>query len=81
MRAVPQSAAPVIIERMGEAMSLGVDIQLRILQTLVALIPNFPGINGELVGDVGDVLWLVQMSCIDVLFCTGSTTMLQVARI
>ena len=33
-------------------MSQGVDIQLRILQTLVSLVPNFPDIHGDLLGEV-----------------------------
>ena len=37
---------------MSEAMAQGVDIQLRILQTLVSLIPNFPDIHDTLLGDV-----------------------------
>lgn len=52
LKAVPQSAVPLIINTMTEAMSQGVDIQLRILQTLVSLIPNFPEIHDKLLGDV-----------------------------
>lgn len=52
LRAVPQSAAPHIVSIMSDAMSQGVDIQLRILQTLVSLIPNFPHIHGGLLADV-----------------------------
>jgi hypothetical protein len=52
LKAVPQSAVPLIVNTMSDAMSQGVDIQLRILQTLVSLIPNFPAIHGELLGDV-----------------------------
>ena len=52
LKAVPQSAVPLIINTMTDAMSQGVDIQLRILQTLVSLVPNFPEIHGNLLGDV-----------------------------
>ena len=52
LKAVPQSAVPLIINTMTVAMSQGVDIQLRILQTLVSLVPNFPEIHGNLLGDV-----------------------------
>ena len=52
LKAVPQSAVPLIINTMTDAMSQGVDIQLRILQTLVSLVPNFPNIHGNLLGDV-----------------------------
>jgi len=55
LKAVPQSAVPRIISTMSDAMSQGVDIHLRILQTLVSLIPNFPDIHGELLGDVSTV--------------------------
>ncbi len=53
LKAVPQSAAPSIIGTMSDCMSQGVDIQLRILQTLLSLITNFPSVHGELLGDVG----------------------------
>lgn len=52
LKAVPQSAVSLIINTMNDAMSQGVDIQLRILQTLVSLITNFPAIHGALLGDV-----------------------------
>jgi ethanolamine utilization cobalamin adenosyltransferase len=41
LKAVPQSAVALIITTMSDAMSQGVDIQLRILQTLLSLITNF----------------------------------------
>ncbi|KAF8991282.1 hypothetical protein BDZ89DRAFT_1151579 [Hymenopellis radicata] len=41
LKAVPQSAVEHIISTMNDAMTQGVDIQLRILQTLVSLITNF----------------------------------------
>jgi len=53
LKAVPKSAVPLIITTMSDAMSQGVDIQLRILQTLVSLITNFPSVHGELLGEVG----------------------------
>lgn len=53
LKAVPQSAVPVIISTMGDCINQGVDIQLRILQTLLSLITNFPSVHGELLGDVG----------------------------
>jgi len=62
LKAVPQSAVPRIINTMSDAMSQGVDIQLRILQTLVSLVPNFPAIYGDLLGDVRatDTRWASQ---------------------
>ena len=52
LKAVPHSVVSRIINTMGATMSQGVDIQLRILQTLVSLITNFPAIHGNLLGDV-----------------------------
>jgi hypothetical protein len=54
LKAVPQSSIQLIINTMGDAMSQGVDIQLRILQTLLSLITNFPSVHGELLGDVSN---------------------------
>ena len=51
-KAVPQSAVPQIIATMNDCVSQGVDIQLRILQTLLSLITNFPAIHGDLLGEV-----------------------------
>ena len=53
LKAVPQSAVPLIINTMSDCMNQGVDIQLRILQTLLSLITNFPAIHGDLLGEVG----------------------------
>ena len=52
LKAVPQSAVPLIINTMSDAVSQGVDIQLRILQTLLSLVTNFPEVHGDLLGDV-----------------------------
>ena len=52
LKAVPQSAVPLIITTMSDCMNQGVDIQLRILQTLLSLITNFPAVHGQLLGDV-----------------------------
>jgi Dimerisation and cyclophilin-binding domain of Mon2 len=55
LKAVPQSAVPLIVSTMNDAVSQGVDIQLRILQTLVSLITNFSSIHEELLGEVHSV--------------------------
>jgi hypothetical protein len=52
LRAVSLSAIPAIIQTMNDCMSQGVDIQLRILQTLLSLITNFPTIHGRLLANV-----------------------------
>ena len=52
LRIVPQSAVPVIVITMNDCLAQGVDIQLRILQTLLSLITGFESIHGQLLGDV-----------------------------
>lgn len=52
LRAVPPSAVQSIIDTMNDCMSQGVDIQLRILQTLLSLITNFTSIHGPLLAEV-----------------------------
>jgi hypothetical protein len=42
LRAVSLSAVPSIIQTMNDCMSQGVDIQLKVLQTLLSLIPTSP---------------------------------------
>ena len=59
LRAVPQRVVPSIISTMSVAVSQGVDIQLRILQTLLSLITNFPAVHGALLGDVRQPFLLV----------------------
>jgi hypothetical protein len=50
---LPQSRSMISCSNiMSDPMSQGVDIQLRILQALVSLFPNFPAIHGDLLGDV-----------------------------
>lgn len=56
LRAVPQSAVPTIVSTMNECVVQGVDIQLRVLQTLLSLITNFPAIHGPLLGDVSGTI-------------------------
>lgn len=55
LKAVPQSAVPLIINTMTDCINQGVDIQLRILQTLLSLITNFPAVHGELLGEVREM--------------------------
>ncbi|PPR04311.1 hypothetical protein CVT24_013384 [Panaeolus cyanescens] len=77
LKAVPQSAIPVIIRIMGDAMSQGVDIQLRILQTLVSLVPNFPAIHGPLLADALLLCFKLQESRIAVVSSTAAATLRQ----
>ncbi|KAF8874390.1 hypothetical protein CPB84DRAFT_1817905 [Gymnopilus junonius] len=77
LKAVPQSAVPLIINTMSDAMSQGVDIQLRILQTLVSLVPNFPAIHGNLLGDALLLCFKLQESRIAVVSSTAAATLRQ----
>jgi len=52
LRAVSLSAVPAIIQTMNDCISQGVDIQLKILQTLLSLITNFPAVHGRLLANV-----------------------------
>ncbi|KAF9222197.1 hypothetical protein BS17DRAFT_195192 [Gyrodon lividus] len=77
LKAVPQSAVPLIISTMSDAMSQGVDIQLRILQTLVSLITNFPSVHGEMLGDALLLCFKLQDSRIAVVSSTAAATLRQ----
>ncbi|KAG5719178.1 MON2 like protein [Termitomyces sp. T112] len=77
LKAVPHSAVPLIITTMSDAMNQGVDIQLRILQTLVSLIPNFPAIHGDLLGDALLLCFKLQESKIAVVSSTAAATLRQ----
>lgn len=77
LKAIPQSAVPVIITTMSDAMSQGVDIQLRILQTLLSLITNFPQVHGELLGDALLLCFKLQESRIAVVSSTAAATLRQ----
>ncbi|KAG6844369.1 hypothetical protein H0H87_007445 [Tephrocybe sp. NHM501043] len=77
LKAVPHSAVPLMINTMGDSMSQGVDIQLRILQTLVSLIPNFPAIHGPLLGDALLLCFKLQESKIAVVSSTAAATLRQ----
>ena len=78
LKAVPHSAVSRIIGTMGDAMSQGVDIQLRILQTLVSLITNFPAIHGGLLGEVCSGS---ELSVIYLISYPGSSLVLQTSRV
>ncbi|PFH47539.1 hypothetical protein AMATHDRAFT_151886 [Amanita thiersii Skay4041] len=79
LKAVPQTDAVVerIVNTMSDAMSQGVDIQLRILQTLVSLITNFVGIHGALLGDALLLCFKLQESKIVVVSSTAAATLRQ----
>ena len=58
LKAVPKSVVPLSIATMNDAMSQGVNIQLRVLQTFVSLITNLSSVHGELLGEVRSNLLL-----------------------
>ncbi|KAI6140148.1 hypothetical protein BKA82DRAFT_4216431 [Pisolithus tinctorius] len=77
LKAVPKSAVPLIISTMSDAMSQGVDIQLRILQTLVSLITNFPSVHGDQLGEALLLCFKLQDSRIAVVSSTAAATLRQ----
>ncbi|OBZ73105.1 Protein MON2 [Grifola frondosa] len=77
LKAVPQSAVPLIITTMSDCMNQGVDIQLRILQTLLSLITNFPAVHGQLLGDALLLCFKLQESRIAVVSSTAAATLRQ----
>ncbi|KAL4066352.1 hypothetical protein V8B97DRAFT_2111374 [Scleroderma yunnanense] len=77
LKAVPKSAVPLIVTTMSDAMSQGVDIQLRILQTLVSLITNFPSVHGELLAEALLLCFKLQDSRIAVVSSTAAATLRQ----
>lgn len=77
MKAVPISLVPQTITTMGDAMSQGVDIQLRILQTLLSLITNFPSVNGDKLSEALLLCFKLHESKIAVVSSTAAATLRQ----
>ncbi|KAJ7226681.1 hypothetical protein GGX14DRAFT_692973 [Mycena pura] len=77
LKAVPHSAVQLIINTMSDAMSQGVDIQLRILQTLLSLVTNFPAVHGSLLGEALLLCFKLQESKIAVVSSTAAATLRQ----
>ena len=77
LKAVPQSAVPLIITTMSDCMAQGVDIQLRILQTLLSLVTNFPAVHSDLLGDALLLCFKLQESRIAVVSSTAAATLRQ----
>jgi hypothetical protein len=76
LKAVPHSAVPVIITIMTDCMNQGVDIQLRILQTLLSLITNFPAVHGDLLEEVRRFHVYIRLCQFDDFHCLGFIAML-----
>jgi hypothetical protein len=80
LRAISLSALPAVIQTINDCIAQGVDIQLKILQTLLSLITNFPAINGRLLANVS--LWSHIFDVLDSLIvCPGIAALLQATRI
>ncbi|KAG8814900.1 hypothetical protein FRC17_000932, partial [Serendipita sp. 399] len=62
---------------MGEVMTQGVDIQLRILQVLLSLVTNFLNIHGMVLGDALLLCFRLQESRIAVVSSTAAATLRQ----
>ncbi|CUA76100.1 Protein MON2 homolog [Rhizoctonia solani] len=77
MRAVPQSSIPSIISILSDSISQGVDIQLKILQTLLSLLTNFPDIHDGLLADALLLCFRLQESRIAVVSSTAAATLRQ----
>ncbi|EJD40839.1 hypothetical protein AURDEDRAFT_115706 [Auricularia subglabra TFB-10046 SS5] len=76
-KAVPQSAVPQVVATLTECASQGVDIQLRILQTILGLVTNFPSVHGDLLGDALLLCFRLQESRIAVVSSTAAATLRQ----
>ncbi|KAG8920589.1 hypothetical protein FRC02_000807 [Tulasnella sp. 418] len=77
LKAVPQSAIPKIVAIMGDTMSQGVDIQLKVLQALLSLLTNYTDIHDELLGDALLLCFRLQESRIAVVSSTAAATLRQ----
>ncbi|KAG8859812.1 hypothetical protein FRB91_006695 [Serendipita sp. 411] len=77
LKSVPQRALPHVLGTMGEVMSQGVDIQLRILQVLLSLVTNFLNMHGMVLGDALLLCFRLQESRIAVVSSTAAATLRQ----
>ncbi|KAG8975493.1 hypothetical protein FRC05_005562 [Tulasnella sp. 425] len=77
IRAVPGSMIPAIVSIMGDSLSQGVDIQLKVLQTLLSLLTNYPDVHDELLGDALLLCFRLQDSRIAVVSSTAAATLRQ----
>ncbi|KAF8340513.1 uncharacterized protein EI90DRAFT_3279123 [Cantharellus anzutake] len=81
MKAVPLSSIPHIVSTVADCMSQGVDVQLRILQTLLSLLTNYSGIHGVLLGDALLLCFRLQESRIAVVSSTAAATLRQLVML
>ncbi|KAG9017683.1 hypothetical protein FRB90_000273 [Tulasnella sp. 427] len=77
IRAVPGSMIPAIVSIMGDSLSQGVDIQLKVLQALLSLLTNYPDVHDELLGDALLLCFRLQDSRIAVVSSTAAATLRQ----
>ncbi|KAJ3930574.1 MAG: hypothetical protein NXY57DRAFT_300956 [Lentinula lateritia] len=81
LKAVPKSTVPEIIRIMGDAMNQGVDIQLKILQTLLGLITNYLEVHDTLLGNALLLCFKLQESRIAVVSSTAAATLRQLVMV
>ncbi|KAJ3718582.1 hypothetical protein DFJ43DRAFT_1159494 [Lentinula guzmanii] len=81
LKAVPKSTVPEIIRTMSDAMNQGVDIQLKILQTLLGLITNYLEVHDALLGDALLLCFKLQESRIAVVSSTAAATLRQLVMV
>ncbi|KAJ3975915.1 hypothetical protein EV361DRAFT_886314 [Lentinula raphanica] len=81
LKAVPKSTVPEIIRTMSDTMNQGVDIQLKILQTLLGLITNYLEVHDALLGDALLLCFKLQESRIAVVSSTAAATLRQLVMV
>ncbi|KAI9435094.1 hypothetical protein H4582DRAFT_1817945 [Lactarius indigo] len=77
LRAISLSSLPAVIQTISDCMTQGVDIQLKILQTLLSLITNFPAIHGRLLADALLLCFKLHESRTAVVSSTAAATLRQ----
>ncbi|KAH9018594.1 guanine nucleotide exchange factor in Golgi transport N-terminal-domain-containing protein [Lactarius pseudohatsudake] len=77
LRAISLSSLPAVIQTINDCMTQGVDIQLKILQTLLSLITNFPAIQGRLLADALLLCFKLHESRTAVVSSTAAATLRQ----
>ncbi|KAH9169937.1 hypothetical protein EDB89DRAFT_1853941 [Lactarius sanguifluus] len=77
LRAISLSSLPAVIQTINDCMTQGVDIQLKILQTLLSLITNFPAIHGRLLADALLLCFKLHESRTAVVSSTAAATLRQ----
>ncbi|RIA83990.1 hypothetical protein C1645_880206 [Glomus cerebriforme] len=75
--AIPESSVKTVLKTLNDIMSQGVDIQLKILQTVPPLLSNYQTLHGELLAEALLVCFKLQESKIVVVNNTAAATLRQ----